>query len=151
MFSRARPKPAILNAEVELVVPFHDVDSLRIVWHGHYLKYLELARTELFRGIGLDRAEFERARYGFLVIENGCRYISPLGYGDRVRITAWLRDVKHRIQISYDVFNLTRGQRAARAYTTLVTVDASGRMLLKTPQKILDRLEKPGAIAEGAR
>jgi len=31
--------------EIRLEVPFHDVDALRIVWHGHYLKYLELART----------------------------------------------------------------------------------------------------------
>ena len=25
-------------------MPFHDVDALHVVWHGHYYKYLELAR-----------------------------------------------------------------------------------------------------------
>ena len=29
---------------IELTVPFYDVDSMDIVWHGHYLKYFEDAR-----------------------------------------------------------------------------------------------------------
>jgi acyl-CoA thioester hydrolase len=34
----------VLHAEVEVVVPFFDVDSMDVVWHGHYVKYLEIAR-----------------------------------------------------------------------------------------------------------
>jgi acyl-CoA thioester hydrolase len=139
-FTRGLPGPKVVKASVEFVVPFHDVDSLRIVWHGHYLKYLELARTELFREVGLDAGGQQRGAHGFLVIEAGCRHIAPLRYGDRVRVLAWIRDVTHRIQIAYEITNLTRDQKAARAYTTLATVDSSGRLLLKTPQGIAERL-----------
>ena len=139
-FTRAVPGPQVAKASVEFAVPFHDVDSLRIVWHGHYMKYLELARTELFRKVGLDAGEQRLGTYGFLVIEAGCRHISPLRYDDRVRVTAWIRDVTHRIQIAYEITNLTRDQKAARAYTTLVTVDSSGRLLLRTPQAVAERL-----------
>ena len=41
------------QVEVELEVPFHDVDMLQLVWHGHYYKYFELARTQLLRQRGL--------------------------------------------------------------------------------------------------
>jgi acyl-CoA thioester hydrolase len=36
-----------VRAEVEVEVPFHDVDLAGVVWHGHYMKYLENARWAL--------------------------------------------------------------------------------------------------------
>ncbi len=30
-------------------VALHEVDPLQVVWHGHYLRYLEEARTEMAR------------------------------------------------------------------------------------------------------
>ena len=33
--------------ERDMVVPFFDLDPMQVVWHGHYYKYMELARTEL--------------------------------------------------------------------------------------------------------
>ena len=29
------------RAEVEIEVPFHDIDVMGIAWHGHYAKYLD--------------------------------------------------------------------------------------------------------------
>ena len=34
---------AIIESSTIVEVPFFDVDSMRIVWHGHYLKYFEIA------------------------------------------------------------------------------------------------------------
>jgi acyl-CoA thioester hydrolase len=42
----------VLAAEIDVVVPFFDVDSLEIVWHGHYVKYLEIARCALLDELG---------------------------------------------------------------------------------------------------
>ena len=36
-------------AEIELGPAFHDLDPMGVVWHGHYLKYLELARCALLQ------------------------------------------------------------------------------------------------------
>ena len=135
-----RTGPRLHESAIELEVPFHDVDALGVVWHGHFFKYLELARTQLLRSRGLDVGDLVGPRYRFVVIESGCRHASPLRYGDRVRVTAWLADVEHRLFIAYEATNLTRGQRAARAHTILATTDKHGKMLLRTPQPILDRL-----------
>ena len=43
-----------VSAEVEIEIPFHDVDSMKIVWHGNYAKYFEIARCALFESIGLN-------------------------------------------------------------------------------------------------
>jgi acyl-CoA thioester hydrolase len=147
-----RPARPLHEASIELEVPFHDVDALGVVWHGHYYRYLELARTQLLRSRGLDAGDLVGPRYRFLVVESGCRHVSPLRYRDRVRVSAWLRDIEHRIFVAYEVANLTAGRRAARAHTTLAITAKDGKMLLRTPQAIHDRLvvnppEKPGTTA----
>lgn len=121
-------------------MPFHDVDALRVVWHGHYYKYLELARTRLLRSRRLDVADLLELGVAFVMIESGCRYAAPLRYGDRVRVSAWFRDVKHRLFIAYEASNLTSGRRVARGHTVLATTDCEGRMLLRTPPSVLERL-----------
>ena len=39
----------LFQAEISLEIPFHDLDPAGYVWHGHYAKYLELARCELLK------------------------------------------------------------------------------------------------------
>ena len=125
---------------VELEVPLYHVDALGIVWHGRYYEYLELARIQLLRGLQLDGRDLLELGFGMVLIESHCRHSAPLRYGERIRVAAWLRDVKHRLHVDYEITNLTRGERAARAHTILVTTDPSGRLLLRTPPAILERL-----------
>jgi acyl-CoA thioester hydrolase len=130
------------ETSVEMEVPFHDCDPLGIVWHGHYYKYLEVARTRMLRTLGLDKGSIigPRSEFRFVVVESRCRHASPLTYGDDVRITAWLGDLRHRIRILYEVTNLTTGRRAARAHTILATTDSGGRLLLETPAAVLEKI-----------
>jgi acyl-CoA thioester hydrolase len=125
---------------IELEVPFHDLDPQQIVWHGNYLKYLELARTALMRSRGLDIEQVVAAGYRQVVIEAKCRYAFPLHYRDRFRVDAWFRDVDNRLNIGYEIFNLTHGRRSLHGHTIIVTTDPEGRMLLETPDVLLDRL-----------
>jgi len=135
------------ETSVELEVPFHDVDALRVVWHGHYYKYLEIARTQLLRCCKLDADDLIGLGLGLIMIESTCRYAFPLFYADRVRVSAWFRDIAHRLYIAYEVMNLTKNRRAARAHTIFATTDRAGRLLLRTPAEILARLETEGIAA----
>lgn len=134
---------------VELEVPFHDVDVVHVVWHGHYYKYLELARTELMRARKLDVPDLIALGFGLLIIESGCRYVSPLGYGDRIRVSAWLEDFRHRVHVAYEVVNLSTGRRAARGHTMLVATTPEGEMYHQTPELIRERLAGDAAEAAG--
>jgi len=125
---------------VETEVPFHDVDAQRIVWHGHYAKYFELARTALLRSRDLDVGSLIGPRYRFMVIEASCRYASALRYGDRLRVSAWFEDLRRRLVIGYEIQNLSNGRRAARGQTTLGVVDREDRLLLEVPAEILERI-----------
>lgn len=133
-----RPEQGVVA--VDLQVPFHDVDAMNIVWHGNYLKYLELARTELMRSRNLDVQQIVAAGYRQMVIETHCRYVFPLHYADRFRVHAWFHDVQNRLNIRFEIVNLTHDRRALTGHTILVTTDAAGRMLLETPKEILGAL-----------
>ena len=121
-------------------MPFHDVDALRLVWHGHYYKYLELARTALLRDCRLDTGDLRGLGFGMLMIESRCRHLAPLRYGDIACVSAWFRDVKHRIRIAYEIVRTSDHVRVARAETTLVTLTRGGDLLLETPEVIRRRL-----------
>ncbi len=126
---------------VELEVPFHDVDAMHIVWHGNYYKYFEIARTALLRSKGLDVLEIMPGHYQLVIIESKCRYVYPLRYGDRFRVDCWFEDVDVRLNIAFEIVNLSAARRTAKGHTILATLDASGKLLLATPDAILQRLQ----------
>ncbi len=141
------------EVQVEHEVPFHDVDALRVVWHGHYFKYFELARTALLRSCALDACgltegqerDLLAGRYRFFVVAAGCRHVGPLRYGDRMRIHAWFSEVGRRIGIAYEIWNLTLDRRAARGHTDLASVDEEGTLQLTLPDEIRQRIRGPAA------
>lgn len=132
------------RATVVIEVPFHDVDSLGVVWHGHYFKYLELARTCFFRKIGFDVPQMHRSGYVWPVIEANCRYIAPLRYGMTFSVTARLEDWEHRIRFSYTIQEKGTSRLLSKGHTVQATVQAkTGRLLLATPQFLLKKLGVP--------
>jgi acyl-CoA thioester hydrolase len=138
-----------LRVSAEYEVPFHDVDLLAVVWHGHYYKYMENGRTALFRAVDLDMADFIELGYKLLVIESRCRYVASLTYGDRFRVDSWFGDIDHRLMVSCEITNLTTGRRAARGRTAAVVMDGQGTMLLRTPEVIRERIQRAAAKEMG--
>ncbi|MBZ5708879.1 acyl-CoA thioesterase [Nannocystis pusilla] len=128
------------EVSVEFEVPFHDVDILNIVWHGHYYKYMEIGRTALMRSRGLDIADIRRAGYAQLLVDSHCRYTYPLRYADRARVDAWFVSVTPRLVIAYRIRNLKDDRCSARGQTILVTTDHEGRLLPETPDALLKYL-----------
>ena len=57
-----------------------------------------------------------------------------------MRVSAWIQDVRHRVFIGYEITNLTRQRRSARAHTILATTDLERNLLLETPDEIRRRL-----------
>jgi acyl-CoA thioester hydrolase len=133
-----RPSHAV---SVDLDIPFHDCDPLCVAWHGRYFEYLEAGRQRLLAACSLDVPDLVRMGYRMFVTDARCRYMHPLTYGDRVKVTAWFADVlPPLIKVVYDVFNETRGRRSARAHTLLAFTNAEGSLLTDLPTEVRSRL-----------
>ncbi|WP_429210074.1 acyl-CoA thioesterase [Aeromonas veronii] len=134
-------EPWQLSAEVDVTVPFHDVDMMAVAWHGHYLRYIELARCALLDRIDYNYPQMEASGYLWPVIDVRMMYIAPLRFGQTVRVRATLVEYQHRLKIDYLLYDPQSGKRTSKGYTVQVAVSKqSGEMCLASPQVLLDKL-----------
>jgi len=130
-----------LTAAVRFSVPFFDIDSAGVVWHGRYFKYFELARAKLLDEIGYGYREMAASGIVWLVADTSTRYVRPLLLDQEVVITACLREWDMRLVFDYLIED-EAGTVCTRASTTQVPVDAETKMLTYgSPDMLLERVE----------
>ena len=59
----------VLHVDTEVLVPFFDVDSMLVVWHGHYVKYLEVARCALLDHLEHNYLQMQASGFAWPVID----------------------------------------------------------------------------------
>jgi len=75
-------------------VYWEDTDAGGIVFYANYLKFMERARTEWLRSMGIEqRALRERSGGMFVVSETQLKYHRPARLDDELLVTARLRQV----------------------------------------------------------
>jgi acyl-CoA thioester hydrolase len=133
----------------EVVVPFHDIDIMSVVWHGHYLKYLENARWALMDRLGYGYERMVSSGYLWPIIETHVRYIRAAKFGDRLDVTASLVEWQNRLAINYLLTDRGTGKRVARARTVQVAVDrATGELQFVSPAPFVRQVEASLAPAQ---
>lgn len=135
--------PGVLQAEIELVVPFFDVDSMDVVWHGHYVKYFEVARCALLDRLGHNYTQMRAAGYAWPIIDLQLRYIRGAQFGQTIVVRADLIEWENRLKIHYLICDAESGERMTRGSSVQVAVAmASREMQLASPRVLLDAVEK---------
>jgi acyl-CoA thioester hydrolase len=133
--------PSRWFAETETQVQFFDLDPMEIVWHGHYVKYLEIVRGVLLDSIDYNYAAMKASGYVWPVIDMHLRYIAPAAYGQRLRLRAEIVEWENRLKIAYLISNAVTGRRLSRATTTQVAVDvATQEMCFVSPAVLFEKL-----------
>lgn len=114
----------ILSEKVAINIRFSEVDSLSIVWHGHYLKYFEDAREAFGRKYGLGYFEMYEQGYVTPIVNIHCEYKAPLAYGDEAIAEITYRDSKAaKIEMEYKIINAKTSTLLATGYSTQVFLD----------------------------
>jgi acyl-CoA thioester hydrolase len=93
-------------------VAYYDTDQARVVHHASYLRFLEVARVEFWRGHGLNYDSFEKATgLGLPVAEVRLRYRVGARFDDVLEIETWT-------------------EKASRASVWLESIIRRGRVVL---------------------
>ncbi len=140
----------VLHLDTDVTVPFFDVDSMSVVWHGHYVKYLEIARCALLDMLGHNYMDMRASGYVWPIIDVQLRYIQAARFGQKLRVRAELVEWQNRLKIHYLISDVQTGERLTRASTVQVAVNlANGEMQLASPQAMVDAIERhlPSSIA----
>lgn len=133
----------VLQAEIEFEVPFFDVDSMEVVWHGHYVKYLEVARCALLDKLGHNYRQMRASGYAWPIIDLQLRYIRGAEFGQRLKVRADLIEWENRLKINYLISDAVSGERLTRASSVQVAVEiASREMQLASPRVLVAAVER---------
>jgi acyl-CoA thioester hydrolase len=129
------------SAEVELQVQFFDLDPMEIVWHGNYVKYLEIARCALLDRIDYNYEQMKASGYAWPVIDLHLRYVAPARFGQKIALRAVIIEWENRLKIDYLITDAGSGRRLTRATSTQVAVDiATGEMCFVSPPVLFEKL-----------
>ncbi|MEW6759260.1 MAG: acyl-CoA thioesterase [Pseudomonadota bacterium] len=141
---RKKKEPSRWWAEAEVQVQFFDLDPMEIVWHGNYVKYLEVVRCALLDKIDYNYGQMRDSGYMWPIIEMNLRYAGSGVFGQRLLLRAEIVEWESRLRIDYTVSDAATGKRLNRATTTQVAVDLETReMCFASPPILFEKLGVP--------
>ena len=133
MTASARTPEPLKGMTLEIPVRFAECDPYGVVWHGHYVLYLEHAREALTGRFGFTAARALEMGYRVPITRMELRYRAPAKPDQTIKVTARLRAPSvARFVMDYEIRSET-GNLLASAETEQVVVNASGELLLTLP------------------
>lgn len=113
----------MITSQTNILVPFHDVDSMNVAWHGHYVKYLEVARCEFLDLFSYGYQAMRDSGFAWPVVDMRIKYLRPLLFGQTISVECTLVEWEHRLKINYLIRDAVTQEKLTKAYTVQVAVD----------------------------
>lgn len=111
-----------------------------VVYHGNYAQYLEMARVEWLRDLGISYKNMELDGIMLPVISLSINYLKPALYDDLVTVRVFLKKKPAvRIEFDYEIMN-EAGDLLVTANTVLVFMDMKRKRPTKCPSNLLEKL-----------
>jgi acyl-CoA thioester hydrolase len=127
------------TVETRLRVRYSETDRMGVVYHGHYIAWFEVGRTEYCRAAGMPYRVLEDSGLLILVTAVECKYRRSARYDDEVRVATSLSELASRgLAFAYEVFD-AGDQLLAQGATRHVFANASGKPV-RAPAPIIEAL-----------
>jgi len=123
-------------------VIYGDTDKMGFVYHANYFRWLESARSEMFRYLGMPYKSIESRGFFLPLSEIYCKFNSPSQYDDILLIETSLNtSIKASMQFNYQIFSEDGSKLLAKGYTKHACVDTNGRVV-RPPKFLIEVIEK---------
>ena len=140
-FTQPAPQPYI---EETCVIPirFHEVDSMLVAWHGHYVAYIEEARRALGRRYGVDYTTFFAHNTPAPVAQLHIDYLASARLADTLVVTARLfQSEVAKLEFEYEIRRQSDLSLLAFATSLQVFTNLQGELLLTMPLFMMERYQ----------
>ncbi len=119
---------------IEIKVRFGEVDSMKIVWHGNYIKYFEDGRESFGLKYGLGYLDVYKHNVMIPIVKVDCDFKKPLVYGDTAIVeTRYIDCAAAKILFTYKVFRKEDLELMATGTSMQVFLTPQGELLLTPP------------------
>lgn len=119
-------------------VAFFDVDSMEVMWHGNYVKYLEMARCELLDKLGYNYIAMKKDGFAFPIVKLDVKYVRPAFFNDIIKVTTTLSECETFLKFHYLIEN-EKGEKLSEANTAQAVIEMKS---LQTCFEMPDTLKK---------
>ncbi|PSB25675.1 acyl-CoA thioesterase [Stenomitos frigidus] len=122
----------------------HHTDYAGIVWHGSYLTWMEEARVECLRSIGIEFADLVALGCDLPVVELSIRYHQPIQMGVSAVVRTRMADMEGvRVNWDYQIQSTDGQELFVTARVALVAVDREkGKIMRQLPPAVKEALVK---------
>ena len=135
----------ILSEINEVKVRFSEVDSLRIVWHGHYLKYFEEGREAFGAKYGIGYLDVFNQGLLTPLVKINCDYKLPLEYGDTAVVETIYRDSDAaKVCFDFIIRSKNTGEIACTGSSMQVFLNEQRELILTPPPHFVEWKKKWG-------
>ena len=132
----------MIHTTHSLRVRYAETDPMKYVYYGNYAEYLEVARVELFRELGIPYDEIENQGIWLPVSEFSIKYLKPGLYDEILEIHTFIKKLPGvRIEFEYEIYN-SSNEKITEAKTTLFFLDAKKNKVVKCPDFLMQLLLK---------
>ena len=132
---RRKLQEAALTNRTTLRVRFSEVDSMEVVWHGEYVRYMDDGREAFGRQYGIGYTDIRDAGYVVPIVELDVQYKQFLKYGESAIVeTRYIRTDAAKILFEYIIFRESDETVVATGSSVQVFVNkATGLLELNNP------------------
>lgn len=124
----------ILSERNEVDIHFYDVDSVKIVWHGNYLKYLENGREAFGKKYGIGYMDIYDQGFVTPIFDIHVRYLNPAVYEETLIIeTTYVPTKAAKLIFKYTIYRKKDMSVVAEAETTQLFMTKDGVFEVSSP------------------
>ena len=132
----------MIHTTHSLRVRYGETDPMKYVYYGNYAEYLEVARVELFRELGIPYNEIENQGIWLPVSEFSIKYLKPGLYDEILEIHTYIKKLPGvRIEFEYEIYNEDK-VKITEASTTLFFLDAETNKIVRCPDFLLNLIKE---------
>lgn len=132
----------MIHTTTSIRVRYAETDPMKYVYYGNYATYLEVARVELFRSLGMAYEEVEQRGFWMPVSEYSIKYLKPAYYDEVLEIHTQIRKLPGvKIEFEYEIYNSSK-QKITEAKTTLFFLNSETNKISKCPEFLMELIQK---------
>lgn len=122
-----------ITATKDIEIPFSDVDSLFIVWHGRYVRYFEDAREYFGKKYDLGYMDFYKQGYMLPIVDLQVSYKKMVGYEEKLKVKiTYVPTEATKLVFKYAIVNES-DVVVCTGTTTQVITTLERKLVIETP------------------
>ena len=127
---------------IEEHVRWSDTDRAGIIYYGQFLRFFEIAETELFRAVGLPYAEvFDRFDIWLPRVQIHFDFRKPLVLDDLIEVSAYVARIGNKsLTLRFEVNRKGESDLVAEGHVVLACVSRSTFKSVFVPGEVIDAL-----------